>query len=89
MDVEGKDNFIIRNSLIDIRYSNQGKLIDAWILVTSLCYQSADTRNLTPDTLIYVNADIPVISLPITSVCIAAVPSRALMASRSQRWRIT
>jgi hypothetical protein len=43
MNVEGKENFIIRNFLIDIRYSNQGKLIGAWILVTSLCYQFADT----------------------------------------------
>jgi len=43
MNVEGKENFIIRNSLIDIRYSNWGKLIGALILVTSPCYQSADT----------------------------------------------
>jgi hypothetical protein len=26
MNVEGKENFIIRNSLFDIRYSKQGKL---------------------------------------------------------------
>jgi hypothetical protein len=43
MNVEGKENFIIRNSLFDIRYSNQRKLIGAWILVSSLCHLSADT----------------------------------------------
>jgi hypothetical protein len=34
-------------------------------------------------------ADIPVISCPSTRVCMLSVPSNALMASRSQRWRIT
>jgi hypothetical protein len=43
MNVEGKDNFIIRNSLFDIRYSNWGKLMRAWILVASLCHLSAAT----------------------------------------------
>ncbi|MGD9133773.1 MAG: hypothetical protein PVF78_09020 [Desulfobacterales bacterium] len=51
MNVEGKENFIIRNSLIDIRYSNQEKLIGAWIIDTSPCYQSADTRHPKPETL--------------------------------------
>jgi len=50
MNVEGKENFIIRNSLIDIRYSNWGKLIGALILVASPRYQSADTRHLNTET---------------------------------------
>jgi hypothetical protein len=36
MNVEGKNYFIIRNSLFDIRYSSWGKLIGAQILVSSL-----------------------------------------------------
>jgi hypothetical protein len=43
MNVEGKENFSIRNSLFDIRYSNWGELIGAWILVSSPSHMSADT----------------------------------------------
>jgi hypothetical protein len=43
MNVEGKNYFIIRNSLFDIRYSSWGKLIGAQILVSSLCQLYADT----------------------------------------------
>jgi hypothetical protein len=46
MNVEGKENFIIRHSLFDIRYSNWEKLIGARILVSSRWYLSADTCNL-------------------------------------------
>jgi hypothetical protein len=49
MNIEGKKNFIIGNSLFDIRYSNWGKLIEARIIVSSLCHPSADTRHLTPE----------------------------------------
>jgi hypothetical protein len=43
MNVEGKNYFIIRNSLFDIRYSSWGKFIGAQILVSSLCQLYADT----------------------------------------------
>jgi hypothetical protein len=43
MNVEGKENFIIRHSFFDIRYSNWKKLIGARILVSSRWYLSADT----------------------------------------------
>jgi hypothetical protein len=43
MNVEGKENFIIRNSFFDIRYSNWEKLIGARILVSSRWHLSADT----------------------------------------------
>jgi hypothetical protein len=43
MKVEGKENFIIRHSLFDIRYSKWKKLIGARILVSSRWYLSADT----------------------------------------------
>jgi len=43
MNVEGKENFIIRHSLFDVRYSSLKKLTGARILVSSLCYLSADT----------------------------------------------
>lgn len=33
MNFEGKENFIIQNSLFDIRYSSWGKLHGAWIPV--------------------------------------------------------
>jgi hypothetical protein len=50
MNVEGKENFIIRNSLFDIRYSNQWKLIGVWSVVTCLCRLSSDLCTLAPDT---------------------------------------
>jgi hypothetical protein len=43
MNVEGKETFIIRNSLFDIRYSNWEKLMGAWILVSGRWYLSAET----------------------------------------------
>ena len=43
MNVAGKENFIIRNSLFDIRYSIYEKLIAVWFLVSSLCPLTADT----------------------------------------------
>jgi hypothetical protein len=43
MNVEGKEKFIIRHSLLDIRYSNWEKLIGARILVSKLSYLSANT----------------------------------------------
>jgi hypothetical protein len=43
MNAEGKENFIGRNSLFDIRYSKWGKLVGAWILVFSPSRLSADT----------------------------------------------
>jgi hypothetical protein len=42
MNVEGNENFIIRNSLFDIRYSNWGELIRAPILVSIPTHLSAD-----------------------------------------------
>jgi len=43
MNVEGTENFIIRNSLFDIRYSNWEILIGAQIPASSLYHLSADT----------------------------------------------
>jgi hypothetical protein len=43
MNVEGKENFITRHSLFDIRYSNWGELIGARILVSSRWSLSAET----------------------------------------------
>jgi hypothetical protein len=43
MNVEGKENFIIRHSLFYIRYSNWKKLIGARMLVASRWYLSAET----------------------------------------------
>jgi hypothetical protein len=41
MNVEGKENFIIRNSLLDIRYSNKENLTGLSFLVSSLCHLTA------------------------------------------------
>jgi hypothetical protein len=49
MNVEGKKYFMIRNSLFDIRYSNCGKLIGVWFLVSSLCHLSSELCPLTSD----------------------------------------
>jgi hypothetical protein len=52
MNVEGKENFIIRSSLFDIRYSNYGKLIAVWFVITSSCRMLYDLCTLAPDILI-------------------------------------
>jgi len=50
MNVEGKENFIIRNSLFDIRYSNKGQLIGAGFLlpVSAISLLTPEIRHLKP-----------------------------------------
>jgi len=42
MNVEGEENFIIRNSLFDIRYSKLKKLTSLRFLVSNLCHPTPE-----------------------------------------------